>query len=159
MPAAAPDDPAAYRGVRYRPGGQTPGVRCCEAGVPEMPWLRVFPSSLSTAGRDGLFFGYQQVADGRRRMVWFFRLVEPLTPPPTATVPPLSGSSAEPPAAYREPLRAVLDVVALPGEPEQGLGVGCAPDPAFIVGKDGWRLNRTTSRAERIDPDDAECRD
>jgi len=47
----------------------------------------------------------------------------------------------------------------LPGQPEDGLGVGCGPDPVFIVGDDGWRLNRTTGRIESIDPDDAECRD
>ena len=155
MPAAAPDAPAAYRGVRYRPGGQTPGVRCCEARVEGASWLRVFPGSATDAGgAGGPFFGYEQVADGRRRMVWFFRLVEPPSPLPVA-----SPDRVPPPAPFREPVRAVLDAVALPGEPEQGLGIGCGPDRVFIVGDDGWRLNRTTGRIEPVDPDDAECED
>ena len=84
MPAAVPDATAAYRGVRYRPGGQTPGVRCCEARAEGTPWLRVFPgSAVDAGGAGGPFFGYEQVADGRRRMVWFFRLAEPLSPLPS----------------------------------------------------------------------------
>jgi hypothetical protein len=155
MPTAVPVDPATYRGVRYRPGGQTPGVRCCEARVEGTSWLRVFPSSaVDAGGTGGPYFGYEQVADGRRRMVWFFRLVEPPPPLPVASRDPVAA-----PAPFREPVRAVLDVVALPGEPEHGLGVGCGPDPVFIVGDDGWQLNRTTGRIEPVDPDDAECED
>ena len=155
MPAAVPDATAAYRGVRYRPGGQTPGVRCCEARAEGTPWLRVFPgSAVDAGGAGGPFFGYEQVADGRRRMVWFFRLAEPLSPLPVASSDPVP-----PPAPFREPVRAVLDVVALAGEPEQGLGGGCGPDPVVIVADDGWLLNRTTGRIEPVDPDDAGCKD
>jgi hypothetical protein len=155
MPAAAPDDPAVYRGVRYRPGGQTPGVRCCEARMEGASWLRVFPgSAVDAGGASGPFFGYEQVTDGRRRMVWFFRLVEPPSPLPVPSPDPVP-----PPVPFRHPVRAVLDAVVLPGEPEQGLGGGCGPDAVIIVGDDGWRLNRTTGRIEPVDPDDARCAD
>jgi hypothetical protein len=180
MPEAAPDDPAAYRGVRFRiiewmgagPGG---GPTVCrdgrplgscppsvEAGGRDVPWLRVVPAGYSSAlaGPDGPYFGETSVFDGRRWMVWFFRLLEAPTPTPD----PFIGASPYPPIA-------VLDVLVQPGELREGaLRWGCGPafrtswgpftrDSVIIVGDDGWLLNRGTGRIEPTDPDDADCPD
>lgn len=150
MPGAAPDDPAAYRGVRYQmdyPVGQFGGGAV--NGVQGAPWLRGYSASGGPAGGvNGPWFGWQVMRDGRRLMVWFFRFVEPPTMPP-----PDSPAGSDP-----SPSRwAVLDVVALPGEPEGGLGIGCGPDSVIMDGDNAWRLNRTTGRMEPVDPDDFVC--
>ena len=110
------------------------------------PWLRGYPASGSPGeGANGPWFGWQVMTDGRRQMVWFYRLVERPTVPPDSP----AGSLAPPNR------RAVLDVVALKGL----LGTGCGPDSMIIDGDKTWRLNRTTGRIEPVDRNDAACRD
>ncbi|MCA1843658.1 MAG: hypothetical protein LC792_10830 [Actinobacteria bacterium] len=159
MPTAAPDDPAAYRGVRFRMPGDYSGdsLPPMEASGQVVPWLRGYTGNLKVA-TDGSYFGDPLVLDGRRRMKWFVRLVE--TP-----WQPADRTSAG-------PLMAVLDVLVLPEPPplpplavrrpplnDAGYYQGCLPDndEALIVGDDGWRFNRSTGRIERIDRDDAVC--
>ena len=151
MPAAAPDDPAAYRGVRFRmvygPGGAS-----VEAGGGAVRWLRGLSGGYYIVPSGAAHFGEQQVEDGRRRMLWFIRVAEPpvSAPPP----PPSAEPAGQPPSA----VMAVLDVLVLPdGPPGSGFEWGCGPDQVIIVGDDGWRLNRTTGRIEPTDPDDAGC--
>lgn len=140
MPAAAPDDPATYRGVRFRIGRHPDGMPRVEAAGRPVPWMRTSmgPSyGNATQNGTGPLFGYRQMADGRRRMVWFFRFLGP--------------------ALVSEHEGAVLDVLVLPGELEWGLRTGCAFDPVIIDGDDGWRLNQTTGRVEMVDPEKASC--
>jgi hypothetical protein len=112
--------------------------------VQEAPWLRGYPTSGSPGeGANGPWFGWQLMRDGRRLMLWFYRLVDPPTQP-------TDSSAGSVPSR-----RAVLDGVAVSGL----IGVGCGPDSVVIDGDDGWRLNRTTGRIEPIDPDDAACDD
>ena len=152
LPAAAPDDPATYRGLRFRMTHDT-GLPYVESGGRPVPWLHSPGGGYHSAslGPDGPFFGRQEVFDGRRRMLWFFRLVEPpISPPP----PP---HRIEPGDVPPEPLLAVLDVLVLPGEPNSGYQMGCGVDEVVIDGDAGWRLNRTTGRIEPADPADAVC--
>ena len=188
MPAAAPDDPAAYRGVRFRTVHEE-GSRSVESDGQEVPWLSMPPSNWENAAEPGApFFGYQQVLDGRqRRMVWFYRLLEPpvtlspLAPSATPTPPtrpaPGPGESAraaalkappppdppqpvQPVATLANPEGAVLDVLILSNEPGSGrYETGCGPDPVIIDGDKGWRLNRTSGRIEPVDPADFACPD
>lgn len=139
MPGAAPDDPAAYRGVRYQMGGApyAVGPSGVDRPVQGAPWLRGYPASGSPGeGANGPWFGHQLMRDGRRLMLWFYRLVDPPTQP-------TDSSAGSVPSR-----RAVLDVVAVSGL----IGVGCGPDTVRIDGDNGWRLNRTTGRIEPIDP-------
>jgi hypothetical protein len=149
MPAAAPDDPAAYRGVRFEIDevrGRWPSAK---VGGRAVPWLRVIPAGYSAADVYGVYFGDVQVFDGRRWMVWFNRLVES----PAVTPDPSVGASPYPPMA-------VLDVVVLPGESREEAGPrisrACGPDgdDVIILGDDGWRLNRRTGRIGPFDLDD-----
>jgi hypothetical protein len=136
MPAAAPDDPMAYRGSRFRMVNGVSG-QSVEPGGKAVPWLRSNPSGYSSAN---------VVYDGRRWMVWFFRLAEPKPLPPG-------------------PLMAVLDVLVLPEGWRSAEGRwgerGCGPDGDVVIieGDVGWRLNRSAGRVETIDPDDARCYD
>jgi hypothetical protein len=153
MPTAAPDDPAAYRGVRFRMvhgvGGAT-----VEAGGGAVGWLRGFGYGYYSVPDGTAHFGDPVVEDGRRRMLWFIRVAEP----PAAAPPP--PPSAEPAGQRPSAVMAVLDVLVLPdGPPGSGFEWGCGPDQVIIVGDDGWRLNRTTGRIEPTDPDDADCPD
>ena len=150
MPTAAPDDPAAYRGVRFRihekyGGDSSPTV---EASGQVVPWLRGYPGNVKVA-TDGSYFGDPLVLDGRRQMRWFVRLVEPPWQPADR--------------ANAAPLRAVLDVLVLPEPRFNDLGYyqGCGPhnDLALVVGDGGWRFNRGTGRIEPMDRDDAICRE
>lgn len=153
MPPAAPDDPSAYRGVRFRTVFNRAGGDSVETVGRVVPWLRAFSGSYTTADSGRAFFGDQQVYDGRRHMMWFVRLVEP----PATAPPPLSTEAGPPPG----PQMAVLDVLVLhDGPPELGrFRQGCGPDTVIIVGDNGWRLNRSTGRIGPIDPDDADCPD
>ena len=157
MPAAAPDDPMAYRGVRFRRVGLYDSASV-DSGGQVVPWLR--PSSGNMRGIDvGVHFGEYMVSDGRRGMIWFVRQVDP----PWRPIETNPG-----------PLVAVLDVLVLPDappEPRRDRGVrvmrGCGPDgdEAFIIaehsrlepavrGSDlSWRLNRSTGRFEPTAPD------
>jgi hypothetical protein len=138
MPLAAPDDPAAYRGVRFEMNAFRPVWPSVEAGGRAVPWLRMVPAGYTSAGGD------LQVFDGRRWMVWFFRLLEN---PAVSPYPPM----------------AVLDVLVLPGEPREDarppISRGCGPDGdvVIVLGEDGWRLNDSTGRIGPFDPDDL-CR-
>jgi len=115
MPAAAPDDPEAYLGARYRIAGEPGGLRSVEAAGQPVPWLESSVWSYAPAGPgpDGPYFGHQQVYDGRRRMVWFFRLVEPPAPVYNPNPPP-------------EPLTGTTGPPTRPGSP----GPGPLPVPA-----------------------------
>jgi hypothetical protein len=146
MPAAAPDDPMAYRGVRFRKVDLYDSASV-DSGGQVVPWLSA--SSGNMRGVDvGVHFGDYLVLDGRRRMMWFVRQVDP----PWRPVETSPG-----------PLVAVLDVLVLPDEPpehrrnhgEETWRRGCAPDgdEAVIIGDDSWRLNRSTGRLEPTDPD------
>jgi hypothetical protein len=141
MPAVAPDDPAAYRGVRFRIAQQPGEKPHVEAAGKPVAWMRtsIGPGyGSATQEDDGPLFGYQQMADGRRRMVWFFRFLGPA----------LGTSEHE---------GAVLDVLVLPGEMESGFRSGCAFDPVIIQADDAWRLNQTSGRFESVDPDKVRC--
>jgi hypothetical protein len=154
LPSAAPDDPAAYRGVRFRLAHDKVPMSVESRGRP-VPWLSPSGGGYTNAGMraDGPFFGHQHVFDGRRRMVWFIRLVEtPFSPAP----PPQQIASDQLPP---EPLQAVLDVLVLPGEANSGYRMGCGGggDEVVVDGDVAWRLNRTTGRIEPFDPADALC--
>lgn len=141
MPVAAADDPAAYRGVRFRIGQKPGEMPHVEAAGKALPWMRtsIGPGYGSAAQEGGgPLFGYQQMADGRRRMVWFFRFVGPA----------LGTSEHE---------GAVLDVLVLPGEIESGFRSGCAFDPVIIDGENAWRLNQTSGRFEAVSPNKVRC--
>lgn len=140
MPVAAPDDPAVYRGVRFRIGHKPDGMAQVEAAGRVLPWMRTSmgPSYGNATQQGGPLLGYQQMDDGRRRMVWFFRFIGPA----------LGTSEHE---------GAVLDVLVLPGAMESGLGAGCAFDPVIIQGGDAWRVNQTSGRFEAVDRDDVRC--
>jgi hypothetical protein len=157
MPAAAPDDPTVYRGVRFRMV-YGPGPASVEAGGGAVRWLRGFGGGYYSVPDGRAHFGEQQVDDGRRRMMWFIRVAEPPAPAPLPPpVPPPPGEPAgQPPSA----VMAVLDVLVLPdGPPGSGFEWGCGPDQVVIVGDDGWRLNRSSGSIEPTDPDDADCPD
>jgi hypothetical protein len=175
MPAAAPDDPAAYRGVRSRivewVSARRDGSLFCREGRPvgscppsvesggkAVPWLSSVPVEHPNGSSP---FGFQVVNDGRRWMVWFFRSVEPSN---SMLVSPSELGERVP--LLRHPLVAVLDVHVLregwrSAEGRWGWERGCGPDGynVIIEGDDGWRLNRSTGRIGRIDPDDADCPD
>ena len=141
MPAAAPDDPAAYRGVRFRIGRGPGGMPQVEAAGRALPWMRTsMGPSYGSATQDGNgpLFGYQQMADGRRRMVWFFRFLGPAL-------------------GTDEHAGAVLDVLVRPGELESGFASGCAFDPVIVDDGDAWRLNQTSGRFEPVDRDKVRC--
>ena len=145
MPASAPDNPAAYRGSRFRMVNGVSGLSV-ESGGTAVPWLR--PTRSGYRSVEGGVVGNVAVNDGRRSMVWFFRLAE------RAPFPPYP----------RGPMVAVLDVLVLrsgSAEGGQGFGTGCGPggDTVIIDGDDGWRLNGRTGRIEPTDPDDAVCED
>ena len=183
MPAAAPDDPAAYRGVRTRMvewlSALRDGRNFCldgrpldscgptvESGGKTVPWLRIVPVQHPS---DLDPFGFQVVDDGRRPMVWFFRSLEPPAfgsdwQLGTFPVPP--SGQPETMLLPRHPLVAVLDVHVLregwrTADGRRGWERGCDPDGynVIIEGDDGWLLDRSTGRMVRIDPDDAECPD
>jgi hypothetical protein len=115
-----------------------PGWPSVEAGGQAVPWLRTVPAGYTSAGGD------LQVFDGRRWMVWFFRL---LKDPAVSPYPPM----------------AVLDVLVLPGAPGEDarppISRGCGPDGDMVIvlGDDGWRLNDSTGRIGPFDLDDL-CR-
>jgi hypothetical protein len=153
MPAAAPDDPAAYRGVRFRMG-YGPGGASVESGGGAVRWLRALGGGYYSVPSGAAHFGEQVVEDGRRRMLWFIRVAE--YPVPAPPLPPSAEPAGQPPSA----VMAVLDVLVLPDGPAgSGIESGCGPDQVIIVGDDGWRLNRSTGRFEPTDPDDAGCPD
>jgi hypothetical protein len=139
MPAAAPDDPAAYRGVRFQIGAKPDGMPQVEAAGQVLRWIRTSMGPSYTSARDGRepLLGYQQMDDGRRRMVWFFRFLGPVFTSKHAG--------------------AVLDVLELPGRIESGFRTGCSFDPVIIDGDHGWRLNQTSGLIEPVDPDMARC--
>ena len=147
MPAAPPNDPMAYRGVRFRRVDLYDGASVDSAGQ-VVPWLSA--SSGEMSGVDvGMHFGDYLVLDGRRRMKWFVRQVDP----PWRPIETNPG-----------PLVAVLDVLVLPDAPaeprrgwEEAWRGGCGPDgdEAIIIGDHSWRLNRSTGRFEPTAPDDA----
>jgi hypothetical protein len=141
MPAAAPDDPGAYAGVRFRIGSKPDGMPQVEAVGQAVPYLQTsLGPSYGSAG--GPLFGYQQMADGRRRMVWFFRFIGPAL-----------GTS------HHEGV--VLDVLELPGETahtiDSGFRSGCAFDPVILHGDNTWRLNQTSGRFESVDRNKVRC--
>ena len=152
MPPSAPDDPAAYRGVRFTTWFGKVAPFPVIAGGRTVPWLessadQYGPVANTDEFPDGPWFGRNEVWDGRRRMLWFFRLVEPLPTPPIHP-------SSHPPGGER----AVLDVLTLPQDPASNFEwANCGPDPVIIVDDDGWRLNRTSGLIEPTDPDDAAC--
>ncbi len=146
MPAAAPDDPMAYRGVRFRRVGLY-DRGSVDSGGQVVPWLSA--SSSDMRGMDvGVHFGDYLVLDGRRRMKWFVRQVDP----PWRPIETNPG-----------PVVAVLDVLVLPDEPaeprrnrwQDTWRRACGPDgdEAIIIGDDSWRLNRSTGRFEPTAPD------
>jgi hypothetical protein len=154
LPPAAPDDPAAYRGVRFRVTHDT-GPPYVDSGGRPVPWVHPHGGGYTNAGMraEGPYFGHQHVFDGRRRMIWFIRLVEaPVSPPP----PP---EPIEPGQVPPEPLQAVLDVLVLPGQPSSSYSMGCSRngDEVVIDGDAAWRLNRSSGRIEPVDPADAAC--
>ena len=125
-------------------GGGSP----VESGGKAVPWLRSTSSGYTSAW--GGIVGDVVVYDGRRWMVWFFRVAE------RAPFPPFP----------RGPMVAVLDVLVLregsrSAEGRWGFETGCAPDgdKVIIEDDDGWRLNGRTGRIEPTDPDDAVCED
>ena len=140
MPGSAPDDPKAYVGARYRMVGEPGGSRSVEAAGQPVPWLESSAWGYAPAGPglDGPYFGDQQVYDGRRRMVWFFRLVEPPAPvfnpnpppaPPMGTTgpPPRPGS----PALGRSTVPSTAPAPAEPPRPYEPLPR--PPDPPRAV--------------------------
>lgn len=170
MPAAAPDDPMAYRGVRFRRVGLY-DRGSVDSGGQVVPWLSA--SSGNMRGIDmGVHFGHYLVSDGRRGMMWFVRQVDP----PWRPIETNPG-----------PLVAVLDVLVLPDAPpeprrdreEKTWRRGCGPegDEAIIIAdgrrwpryemttagltitagiitpEDSWRLNRSSGRFEPTAPD------
>ena len=148
MPSAAPHDPKAYRGVCYRMVHQPGGPGSVEVDGRPAPWLQSSAWAYTTVGGlDGPYFGEQQIFDGHRRMVWFFRLVEPPVPvynpnpppqPPLATTapPPRPGStgpwatagSPPPPPPPPPPPEAVAAVPHPPDPPRAVLDVLVLPD-------------------------------
>ena len=188
MPAAAPDDPETYRGVRYRMANPHAGP--VEAAGRPVPWLESTIGEYTSVGRGwapGPYFGYQNMNDGRRQMVWFFRLVEDpapiFHPDPPRPVPPLA-TTAPPPRPGSPGSRAATPAPTPPASetphagylpPRQpdppravldvlvlsgrtsGLRTGCGPDPVILDSGAAWRLDRVTGRIQPMDPDDATC--
>lgn len=131
MPVAAPDDPAAYRGVTFRTLNDESARWWAESDGQEVPWLTMPPyRSWENAGARGApFFGYQYVLDGRRPMVWFYRLLEPppviasphaMTPTPPQLPVPGPGESER---------AAALKASPTPAPPERRLSVPGSPPP------------------------------
>ena len=173
-PPAAPDDPAAYRGVRveFRRAKSWEVV----AGGRPMPWLELRGGAVTNATmtEEGPYFGRHDVFDGRHRMVWFTRLLEaPQSPPPPADDPENPyDNPAGPPRELRpedipeEPVQAVLDVLVLPSGPPASLSDGCggAEIVAWRDRSDGrplaaWRFDRSTGRISPTDTAEAACPD
>jgi hypothetical protein len=132
MPVSAPDDPGAYRGARFRVDGIAWPPSVLETEGRPVPWLRASAGAWSSATPDGPWFGYQPVFDGRRRMVWFFRLVEPPVFPPLPAVaptpPPLMATTAPPPRPGSVPPPVRGAPVPLPAPPPPS----APPEPVRI---------------------------
>lgn len=188
MPAAPPRDPEAYRGIRYRlvyQPGDSPSV---ESGGRPVPWLHSSVSAYRPVdGPAGPYFGYQEMFDGSRRMLWSFRLVEPPTPPQSPTPPPAPPAmvltTAPPPAPGAAPGSAAAVAPPAAPPPPQAVGpaplpldppravldvvvlsdknsriqISCGVNPILIDGETGWRLNETTGRIDQADPASAVC--
>lgn len=149
FPAAAPDDPSAYRGLRVRLGFGPAGS---VAGGAPRPWLVFAGGSLTGAdpAAGGPFYGTQTVSDGRREMYWFTRVDD--MPENTA-------------AASFDVEHVVLDVLVRPDAPTgTRLVEGCAGEGTVTLAeRDGsdvlaaWQFDRRAGRVVELEPHGIRC--
>jgi hypothetical protein len=158
MPASAPDDPLAYRGIRF--------TRTARGGLSVdgrvVPWLRMASGSVSSLG-DGPGFGQGQVFDGRRWMLWLIRTIGPLDAPPPPAQPP-AGPPVDRLTQPRGPEEAVLDVAVLPADPAtEGSAGDCGADVVFVAPGSrrplaAWNLDNSAGRIRPVNAAHLRCR-
>jgi hypothetical protein len=154
MPASAPEDPAAYRGVRLTPTG--PGQLIANGHV--VAWLSAHDGAMRSGGVGGDInpsFGYRRVSDGRREMLWSVRTTGRLLPPP--------GSPSDPSPEPMAREEAVLDVAVLRAPaPGSGFRENCGASVALLEGDRGrpvavWNLDFPQGRIRTVDPQHLTC--
>jgi hypothetical protein len=154
LPSSAPDDPAAYRGVRLTPTGQ--GQLMVDGHV--VAWLAVHDGGMRSAGVGGDInpsFGYRRVSDGRRDMLWSVRTTGRFLPPPATP------SHPGPETMARE--EAVLDVTVLRASASaSGFRENCGASVALLHGERGrpvaaWNLDFPRGRITAVPTQHLTC--
>lgn len=175
LAATAPDDPSAYRGLRFKiASGPMSGMLVNGQLV---PWLALRSSGYSIVvpvgddQKDNLYYGETVVHDGRREMHWFTRVVGPIPEPPVPPDQPGPGyQPGDPPVQQTQyvasPEQAVLDVLVYPAAPSGAGFGGCGGVPEVMVLRNdddervlaAWRFERSTGRIRELEPDRISCR-